>query len=202
MMDTISERIRKVRTMLKMSQTEFAEELGVSRTHVSNMENGNDKPSSSLIKLMCVHYNIDETWLVEGIGSPLPDFDVVSNEGLMSKYNSMRVMLEQMLRTRTGKELENTVETFSCIVSLLNANGLTEDNRAPYLAAVHESIALLEAQKFATHCLGNSGKLGNGSYKMQLHYKTESEKRISEIDQKVREMNNVYLRQFQADTEL
>ena len=129
-MDTINERIREVRKMLKMNQNQFAKELGVSRTHVSNMENGNDNPSSSLIKLLCVRFNIDETWLVEGIGSPMPNFDVVSDDGLMSKYNTMRVMLEQMLKSRTGEELKSSVETFSYIVSLLTANGLSKENRA------------------------------------------------------------------------
>ena len=37
---------------------------------------------------------------------------------------------------------------------------------------------------------------------MLLRYKTESEKRIADIEQKIREMNNIYLRQLQADTEL
>lgn len=201
-MDTINERIREVRKMLKMNQNQFAKELGVSRTHVSNMENGNDNPSSSLIKLLCVRFNIDETWLVEGIGSPMPNFDTVSDDGLMSKYNTMRVMLEQMLKSRTGEELKSTVETFSYIVSLLTANGLSKENRAAYLAAVCESISMIEVQEFATHCLGNYGKLGKGSYEMLLRYKTESEKRIADIEQKIREMNNIYLRQLQADIEL
>lgn len=201
-MDTISTRIREVRKMLKMNQNQFAKELGVSRAHISNMENGNDNPSSSLIKLLCVRFNIDETWLVEGIGSPQPNFDIVSDEGLISKYNTMRVMLEQMLNARTGEELKNTVETFSDIVSLLTANGLSEENRAAYLSTVCESISMIEVQEFATHCLGNNGKLGKGSYEMLLRYKTESEKRLCEINKKIREMNNIYLRQLQAETEL
>ena len=201
-MNTLNERIREVRKMLKMNQNQFAKELGVSRTHISNIENGNDNPSSSLIKLMCVRFNIDETWLVNGTGSPSPNFNVISDEGLMSKYNTMRVMLEQMLKVRTGKELKSTVETFSYIVSLLTATGLSDENRVAYLTVVCESISMIEAQEFSTHCLGNNGKLGKNHYEMLLHYKTESEKRLAEIDQKLREMNNIYLRQLQADTEL
>lgn len=201
-MSTINERLKEVRKMQKMNQSQFAEELGVSRAHISNMENGNDNPSSSLIKLLCTRFNIDEMWLTKGSGSPTPNFDDISDDGLMAKYNTMRVILERMLRSRTGKELKSTVETFSYIVSLLTANGLSDENRASYLAAVRDSISMIESQEFATHNLGNSRNLGNGNYDVQLKYKNESEMRLSCINQLVRDMNNIYLRQLHAKTEL
>jgi len=201
-MSSIGERVKEIRKQNHLNQKMFANELGISQNHVSNIENGNENPSSSLLKLLCLKFNIDEAWLIEGVGSPMPDFDTFSDDSLMSKYNTMRVMLEKMLKNRTGDELKSTVETFSYVVSLLTANGLSDDNRAAYLVAVCESISMIEKQEFATHCLGNYGKLGKSSYEMLLHYKTESETRLADINQKIREMNNIYLRQLQADTRL
>lgn len=201
-MSTVGERVKEIRKQNKLNQKMFAQELGISQNHVSNIENGNENPSTTLLKLLCLKFNIDEQWLIDGSGSSMPGFDLISDDGLMSKYNTMRFMLEQMLKARTGDELKNTVEAFSRLVGLLSANGLSNENRPAYLATVYESICMIEQQEFETHCLGNYGKLGKGSYKMLLDYKTESEKRIADIEQKIREMNNIYLRQLQADTEL
>lgn len=201
-METISDRIREVRKLMKMNQNQFAKELGVSRTHISNMENGNDNPSSSLIKLLCVRFNIDETWLVEGIGSPLPNFDDFSDEGLMSKYNTMRVILEQLLKVRTGEELKHTVEAFSYMVALLGANGVLPENREAYLKTVYNCILGIEQQECASHDLGLYGKLGANSYEMQLKYRDEAEARIAFIEQEIRKMNNIHLEQLHAATKL
>lgn len=201
-METISDRIREVRKLMKMNQNQFAKELGVSRTHVSNMENGNDNPSSSLIKLLCVRFNIDETWLVEGIGSPLPNFDVFSDDGLMSKYNTMRVILERMLKDRTGEELKYTVEAFSYMVALLGANGVLPENREAYLETAYNCISGIEQQECASHGLGQYGKLGTSSYEMQLRYRDEAEARIAFIEQEIRKMNNIHLEQLHAATKL
>lgn len=201
-METISDRIREVRKLMKMNQNQFAKELGVSRTHISNMENGNDNPSSSLIKLLCVRFNIDETWLVEGIGSPLPNFDVFSDDGLMSKYNTMRVILERMLKDRTGEELKYTVEAFSYMVALLGANGVLPENREAYLETAYNCISGIEQQECASHGLGQYGKLGTSSYEMQLRYRDEAEARIAFIEQEIRKMNNIHLKQLHAATKL
>lgn len=201
-MSAIGERIKEIRKQNGLNQTKFATELGISQNHVSNIENGNENPSATLLKLLCMKFNISEEWLKDGVGARLQDFDVVSDDGVMSKYSVMRGMLEQMIKFRSGEELKNTVEAFAHTVSLLAEDGLSGENRVAYLAAVCESISMIERQEFATHCLGNFGKLGKDSYQAQLRYKTESEKRLTEINQKIREMNNIYLKQLQADTEL
>ena len=201
-MSAIGERIKEIRKQHNLKQTKFATELGISQNHVSNIENGNENPSTTLIKLISMKFNVSEEWIKDGIGTSLPDFDVISDEGLFSKYNMMRGILEQLLKSRTGEDLKSIVEAFSYIVSLLSEDILSGEERTAYLVAACESISLIEKQVFATHSLGNYGKLGKGSYEMQLDYKTESEKRLTLINQKIREMNNIYLRRFGAATEL
>lgn len=64
------ERIRILRKdHLKLSQTEFGEKLGVSRTVIKNIElNVLARPDQklSLYKLICSTFNVNEEWLLNG----------------------------------------------------------------------------------------------------------------------------------------
>ena len=65
---SIGERILLLRKYLKLSQKEFAKQLGISRGHVANIENPSRTPSDMLIKLVCLRYCVSETWLLTGQG--------------------------------------------------------------------------------------------------------------------------------------
>lgn len=64
------ERIRVLRKdNLHMSQAEFGDRLGVSRSVINNIErNALARPDQklSLIKLMCKEFNVNEEWLLNG----------------------------------------------------------------------------------------------------------------------------------------
>ena len=66
----LHDRVRKLRKEhLHMSQTEFGERLGVSRSVINNIElNALSRPDQklSLIKLMCKEFNVNESWLLNG----------------------------------------------------------------------------------------------------------------------------------------
>lgn len=66
----IYERIRKLRkNHLRMSQTDFGERLGVSRSVINNIErNALAKPEQklSLLKLICKEFFVNEEWLMNG----------------------------------------------------------------------------------------------------------------------------------------
>lgn len=65
------ERIRELRkNHLHISQTEFGEHLGVSRSVINNIErNALAKPDQklSLMKLICKEFSVNEAWLMDGI---------------------------------------------------------------------------------------------------------------------------------------
>lgn len=81
------DRVREVRkNYLHMSQTEFGEHLGVSRSVIKNIElNVLARPEQklSLIKLMCKEFNISEDWLLNGTGDM---FDELPEEDEYFKY--------------------------------------------------------------------------------------------------------------------
>lgn len=67
----IFDRIKEIRKENNLTQTEFAEKLGVTRSVISNIElNRLAKPNqkTSLIKLICKEFDINEEWLLTGTG--------------------------------------------------------------------------------------------------------------------------------------
>lgn len=64
----MNERIKQVRLSTKLSQTEFAEKILVSRSAVCKMESGENSPSEQTVKLICQEFNVNEDWLRTGNG--------------------------------------------------------------------------------------------------------------------------------------
>ena len=79
MAGSIGDRFKEIRKMLEFNQRKFASELGISQTHISSIELGKDQPSSSLIRLVCMQYNLNEDWLVTGVGTPIKETTNVEN---------------------------------------------------------------------------------------------------------------------------
>ena len=81
-MTNIGERFKTVRKELGFNQQQFANELGISQTHVSAIENERENPSTSLLKLLCAKFSIREEWLIEGIGKPFPEWNMSTDDGV------------------------------------------------------------------------------------------------------------------------
>ena len=64
----MNERIKQVRLSAKLSQTEFAEKILVSRSAVCKMESGENSPSEQTVKLICQEFNVNGDWLRNGNG--------------------------------------------------------------------------------------------------------------------------------------
>lgn len=64
----MKDRIRAIRKALHLTQAEFAEALGTTRTAYAKYENGLVEPSDTIIRLICSTYNIRESWLRTGEG--------------------------------------------------------------------------------------------------------------------------------------
>ena len=69
----IKDRVRKVRMDQHMTQTEFAQRLGVIMNHVSFIENGRRAPSPAVIREICRQFGVRETWMRTGTGEPYRD---------------------------------------------------------------------------------------------------------------------------------
>lgn len=71
---TVNERIFDLRkNTLKMSQTDFAESVGVSRGVIVNLESGATTPKPQFLDLIARVYNINRAWLETGEGEMLAE---------------------------------------------------------------------------------------------------------------------------------
>lgn len=93
----LHERVRYLRTILldDMTQKDFADVLEVSRDEINNIEgNRLKKPEQKrpLLLLMCKQFNVDERWLLDGIGDPrilpAPDAETDYINDLLSELDN------------------------------------------------------------------------------------------------------------------
>ena len=71
MLDSIlNERFKQVRLKLGMTQEEFGNKIGLSKSGISNIENGTRNVTKRLIKLVSLIFGIDEMWLLTGNEEP------------------------------------------------------------------------------------------------------------------------------------
>lgn len=66
----MNERIKQVRTNAKLTQTEFADKLGLTKNYISLVENGNREPSDRTINDICDKFGVNPVWLRTGAGEP------------------------------------------------------------------------------------------------------------------------------------
>ena len=64
----MNQRVKEVRKALGLSGEKFGESLGLTKMAVSKMETGRVGVSESNVKLICLAYNVNETWLRTGEG--------------------------------------------------------------------------------------------------------------------------------------
>ena len=65
---TINERIKEVRRSSSLSQTAFADRLGVTRGVITNIEGGLTTPKDSFVNLICREFSVSVAWLTDGVG--------------------------------------------------------------------------------------------------------------------------------------
>lgn len=60
-----SEKLRLIRKANNMTQSQFANTIGVSRGNLANIELGNVEPTQVFINCLSLMYNIDKDWLLD-----------------------------------------------------------------------------------------------------------------------------------------
>ena len=97
---TIGERLKKLRKALDLTQQEFSDKLKVSRSNIATYEVGKNNPADAVINLICLEFNVSETWLRTGEGEMfLPSPNGVLDE-LAQKYGLStrgKVIVEKFL---------------------------------------------------------------------------------------------------------
>ena len=106
----MKERLRFLRKeILKLSQQEFADKLGTSRSNIAGYETGTS-PSDALISLICKTFNVSEKWLREGVGDPL--IPITRNQQIQSWVNEVMADEEDSFRKRFVEALTHCSPEF------------------------------------------------------------------------------------------
>lgn len=83
----IPERIKFIRTDLKMSQESFGSSLGVSRDVINNMERDRVEIKDFMLHLICKTHRVDYFWLTEGKGEPYLGPPSILLDDVIEEYN-------------------------------------------------------------------------------------------------------------------
>lgn len=68
---TQGERVKVIRKAKEMSMEQFGERIGnISKSTISNIENGNRNLTDLMLKSICSEFNVNEDWLRTGAGGP------------------------------------------------------------------------------------------------------------------------------------
>jgi len=101
------ERLRQLRKALKIKQTNFAKQLGLTQTAYSMIENGNNPLSDRHIKVICSAFNVNENWLRSGDGDMF--FSSPYEKEFTEVFSNLAPATQQYLLLM-AKELLNTQE--------------------------------------------------------------------------------------------
>lgn len=102
-MNTINQRVKELRLKLGLSQDDFGNAIGLSKSGISNIENGARSVRETHIKLICSAFDVDETWLRTGESVITQAQDVEAFENYLSK-------LGYRMDTEYDEVLESHVE--------------------------------------------------------------------------------------------
>ena len=64
----IGERIKELRKALRMTQTAFADRIGIRQNSVALLEMGRNTPSDQTVAFICREFRVNEEWLRTGAG--------------------------------------------------------------------------------------------------------------------------------------
>ena len=108
----MKDRIKKIRKDVKMSQTEFGAEIGVTLAAYSKYETGKVIPHKPVRMLICSKFNVNETWLETGEGVPYNEGLIPSLVHALRHMPDVQAMLEAKLPYVSDETFEKMNEAF------------------------------------------------------------------------------------------
>ena len=97
----LHERIKKIRVDLELTQQQYADELGVSRDTVNNLERGRMQIKEMYIRLICKTFRVNYFWLTEEKGEPFIGVPDIIMDDVIEEYNlddTDRCLIEEYVK--------------------------------------------------------------------------------------------------------
>lgn len=127
-------RLKKLRRTLDLTQSAFADRIGMKQNTIATYEMGRNVPSDQSIRSICREFNVNEEWLRYGTGEMfLPD---VSDEleALVKRYglsSADQVLIEKYVNLKEGSR-ETIINFLTDVVAALN--GVDDPNATAFPA--------------------------------------------------------------------
>ena len=97
-MGTVNDRIKQVRTFLKMTQANFSKRIYISQGSYNDIENGLRKVNDRILQLISTEFNVNKEWIKTGKGKMFdkekPDIGL---EHLIEVYKQLDMPLQNYL---------------------------------------------------------------------------------------------------------
>ena len=102
----INARIKKLRKILNLNQTEFGNKIGLAPSSLSDIENNKCEVNKRNIVAICSQFQVSENWLTKGTGNMFIEEDKKFNE-FFEIYKQLNLPLQDFL-LKVIKDLLNT----------------------------------------------------------------------------------------------
>ena len=103
----MNERIKELRSSLKLSQEIFASRIKITRSSVSKLEKGENNPSEQTIALICKQFNVNEEWLKNGTGDMFKEIPEEDETAIL-----LSDLLEDNGETPLYKTIKGIIRTY------------------------------------------------------------------------------------------
>jgi transcriptional regulator with XRE-family HTH domain len=113
--DSVSERIKEVRHVLKLSQVKFSEAIYISNGYLAEIELGNRRVNERIIQLITTTFGVNKEWLKTGQGNMFistPDEKCERIAALFKELNPefqdyVLSQMDQLINLQNRNELQN-----------------------------------------------------------------------------------------------
>lgn len=102
----MNERVKKIRLSENLNQSEFADKINISRSHLSLIENGVRSVTDRVISDICREFNINENWLRSGEGE------------MIAHPQTTREKLDKLIEDMDYEELKIMSNFIDCMMEI------------------------------------------------------------------------------------
>lgn len=106
-----------------MTQSEFADQIGIGPSALSRLELGTNNPSTQTLQLICQQFGVRRDWLTDGTGPmrvPIDDDDQLVDAVLAGEDDFIKAVIRGIAKTPGG--WEKMREVFNAISAELQKN--------------------------------------------------------------------------------
>ena len=111
-----SQRIKRLREILELSETQFAKKIGVAQSTYNRIEKGTASLSAEALSEIVTIFNVDPSWLLLGIGGDNPIF--TSNKKVKSTMGVITYLTSFLAASHSTAPFTSTFTTRNFTLSV------------------------------------------------------------------------------------